>query len=69
MQIASSFKMAIHMFACIDTLKDMKMTRAILWLIVFGTNHINIGKLLGLLNIAGLVEIARGTSGKLLLDF
>lgn len=62
MQISSRFTMAIHMFACIDTFSDMKMTSDFMAASI-GTNPVIIRKLLGQLKAAGLVEVARGTGG------
>lgn len=62
MQISSRFTMAIHMFACIDTFKNQKMTSDIMATSI-GTNPVIIRKLLGQLKNAGLVEVARGTGG------
>lgn len=62
MQISSRFTMAIHMFACIDTFKDQKMTSDFMAGSI-GTNPVIIRKLLGRLKAAGLVEVARGTGG------
>ena len=62
MQISSRFTMAIHMFACIDTFSDMKMTSDFMAGSI-GTNPVIVRKLLGQLKAAGLVEVARGTGG------
>lgn len=62
MQISSRFTMAIHMFACIDTFNDQKMTSDFMAGSI-GTNPVIIRKLLGQLKTAGLVEVARGTGG------
>lgn len=62
MQISSRFTMAIHMFACIDTFADQKMTSDFMAGSI-GTNPVIIRKLLGQLKTAGLVEVARGTGG------
>ena len=62
MQISSRFTMAIHMFACIDTFNEMKMTSDFMAGSI-GTNPVIIRKLLGQLKTAGLVEVARGTGG------
>lgn len=62
MQISSRFTMAIHMFACIDTFKDMKMTSDFMAGSI-GTNPVIIRKLLQQLKAAGLVEVSRGTGG------
>ena len=62
MQISSRFTMAVHMFACIDTFSDMKMTSDFMAGSI-GTNPVIIRKLLGQLKAAGLVEVARGTGG------
>ena len=62
MQISSRFTMAIHMFACIDTFQDMKMTSDFMAGSI-GTNPVIIRKLLQQLKAAGLVEVSRGTGG------
>ena len=62
MQISSRFTMAIHMFACIDTFTDQKMTSVFLAGSI-GTNPVIIRKLLQQLKAAGLVEVSRGTGG------
>ena len=62
MQISSRFTMAIHMFACIDTFTDQKMTSDFLAGSI-GTNPVIIRKLLQQLKAAGLVEVSRGTGG------
>lgn len=54
--------MAIHMFACIDTFKDQKMTSNFMAGSI-GTNPVIIRKLLQQLKAAGLVEVSRGTGG------
>ena len=62
MQISSRFTMAIHMFACIDTFKDQKMTSDFMAGSI-GTNPVIVRKLLQQLKSAGLIEVARGTGG------
>lgn len=62
MQISSRFTMAIHMFACINTFVDRKMTSDFMAGSI-GTNPVIIRKLLQQLKTAGLVEVARGTGG------
>lgn len=62
MQISSRFTMAIHMFACIDTFADQKMTSDFMAGSI-GTNPVMIRKLLQQLKAAGLVEVARGPGG------
>ena len=62
MQISSRFTMAIHMFACIDTFTDQKMTSDFMAGSI-GTNPVIIRKLLQQLKAAGLIEVARGTGG------
>lgn len=62
MQISSRFTMAIHMFACINTFVDQKMTSDFMAGSI-GTNPVIIRKLLQQLKTAGLVEVARGTGG------
>ena len=56
MQISSRFTMAIHMFACIDVFKDMKMTSDFMAASI-GTNPVIIRKLLQQLKAAGLIEV------------
>lgn len=62
MQISSRFTMAIHMFACIDTFSDQKMTSDFMAGSI-GTNPVIIRKLLQQLKAAGLIEVSRGTGG------
>ena len=62
MQISSRFTMAIHMFACIDTFVDQKMTSNFMAASI-GTNPVIVRKLLQQLKAAGLVEVSRGTGG------
>lgn len=62
MQISSRFTMAIHMFACIDTFSDQKMTSDFMAASI-GTNPVIIRKLLQQLKAAGLIEVLRGTGG------
>lgn len=62
MQISSRFTMAIHMFACIDTFSDQRMTSDFMAASI-GTNPVIIRKLLQQLKAAGLVEVSRGTGG------
>lgn len=62
MQISSRFTMAIHMFACIDTFSDQKMTSDFMAASI-GTNPVIIRKLLQQLKAAGLVNVLRGTGG------
>lgn len=62
MQISSRFTMAIHMFTCIDTFSDQKMTSDFMAASI-GTNPVIIRKLLQQLKSAGLLEVARGTGG------
>lgn len=62
MQISSRFTMAIHMFACIDTFLDQKMTSDFMAASI-GTNPVIIRKLLQQLKAAGLIEVLRGTGG------
>ncbi len=62
MQISSRFTMAIHMFACIDTFSDQKMTSDFMAASI-GTNPVIIRKLLQQLKAAGLIEVQRGTGG------
>ena len=62
MQISSRFTMAIHMFTCIDTFSDKKMTSDFMAASI-GTNPVIIRKLLQQLKSAGLLIVARGTGG------
>mgnify|MGYP002771665545 CR=1 FL=1 len=62
MQISSRFTMAIHMFVCIDTFSDQKMTSDFMAGSI-GTNPVIIRKLLQQLKAAGLIEVSRGTGG------
>lgn len=62
MQISSRFTMAIHMFACIETFKDQKMTSDFMAASI-GTNPVIVRKLLQQLKAAGLIEVKRGTGG------
>jgi DNA-binding IscR family transcriptional regulator len=61
MQISSRFTMAIHMFTCIDTFTDQKMTSD--FMAGIGTNPVIIRKILQQLKAAGLIEVSRGTGG------
>ena len=62
MQISSRFTMAIHMFACIDTFTDQKMTSDFMAASI-GTNPVIVRKLLQQLKAAGLIEVSRGIGG------
>ena len=62
MQISSRFTMAIHMFACIDTFTDQKMTSDFMAASI-GTNPVIVRKLLQQLKAAGLIEVSGGTGG------
>ena len=62
MQISSRFTMAIHMFTCIDTFTDRKMTSDFMAASI-GTNPVIVRKLLQQLKAAGLIEVSRGTGG------
>lgn len=62
MQISSRFTMAIHMFACIDTFTDRKMTSDFMAASI-GTNPVIVRKLLQQFKAAGLIEVSRGTGG------
>lgn len=62
MQISSRFTMAIHMFACIDTFENQKMTSDFMAGSI-GTNPVIIRKLLQQLKTAGLIQVSRGTGG------
>ena len=54
--------MAIHMFACIDTFSDQKMTSDFMAASI-GTNPVIIRKLLQQLKAASLIDALRGTGG------
>ena len=54
--------MSIHMFACIDTFTDRKMTSDFMAASI-GTNPVIVRKLLQQLKAAGLIEVSRGTGG------
>ena len=62
MQISSRFTMAIHMFACINTFSNQKMTSDFMASSI-GTNPVIVRKILQQLKAAGLVQVARGTGG------
>ncbi|MGN1405898.1 MAG: Rrf2 family transcriptional regulator [Erysipelotrichaceae bacterium] len=62
MQISSRFTMAIHMFACIDTFKNRKVTSDFMAESI-GTNPVIIRKLLQQLKSYGLIDVQRGTGG------
>lgn len=62
MQISSKFTMAIHMFACINTFTEMKMTSDFMAESI-GTNPAIIRKLLQQLKAARLIKVSRGTGG------
>ncbi len=62
MQISSRFTIAIHMFACIDTFSDQKMTSDFMASSI-GTNPVIVRKILQQLKAADLIEVARGTGG------
>ena len=62
MQISSRFTMAIHMFACIDTFTDRKMTSDFMAASI-GTNPVIVRKLLQQLKASGLIEVSMGTGG------
>ena len=62
MQISSRFTIAIHMFACIDTFSDQKMTSDFMASSI-GTNPVIVRKILQQLKAANLIEVARGTGG------
>ena len=50
--------MAIHMFACIDTFSDQKMTSDFMAASI-GTNPVIVRKILQQLKAAGLIEVAK----------
>ena len=62
MQISSRFTMAIHMFACIDVFKDMKMTSDFMAASV-NVNPVVIRRLLQQLKKAGIINVKRGSGG------
>ena len=62
MQISGRFTMAIHMFTCIDTFSEQKMTSDFMAASI-GTNPVIVRKLLQQLKAAGLIEVSTGTGG------
>lgn len=62
MQISSRFTLAIHIFSCIDTFKNQKVTSDFLAKST-NVNPVIVRKILGQLKAAGLVEVQRGTGG------
>ena len=63
MQISSRFTIAIHIFTCIEALKDeYKMTSDFLALSI-NVNPVIIRRLLGQLREAGLINVQRGSGG------
>lgn len=54
--------MAIHMFVCIDTFSEQKMTSDFMASSI-GTNPVIVRKLLQQLKAAGLIKVSRGTGG------
>ena len=58
MQISSRFTMAIHMFACIDTFSDQRMTSDFMAASI-GTNPVIVRKILQQLKAAGLIEVGK----------
>ncbi len=56
MQISSRFTMAIHMFACIDTFSDQKMTSDFMAASI-GTNPVIIRKILQQLKAPVLLKL------------
>ncbi|WP_294561495.1 Rrf2 family transcriptional regulator [uncultured Traorella sp.] len=62
MQISSRFTIAIHIFCCIDTFKNEKITSEFLASSV-QVNPVIIRKILGQLKKAGLVQVHRGSGG------
>ena len=54
--------MAVHIFSCVKTFENEKMTSQFLSESI-GTNPVIIRKLLQQLKSAGLIEVARGTGG------
>ena len=63
MQISSRFTIAIHIFTCIEALKDeYKMTSDFLALSI-NVNPVIIRRLLGQLKEAGLITVQRGSGG------
>lgn len=63
MQITSRFTIAIHIFTCIEALKDeYKMTSEFLALSI-NANPVVVRRLLGQLREAGLITVQRGSGG------
>lgn len=63
MQISSRFTLAVHIFVCIDTLKDKYKITSDFLASSTNVNPVIIRKILGQLKAAGLVEVARGSGG------
>ena len=59
MQISSRFTMAIHMFACIDTFSDQKMTSDFMAASI-GTNPVIVRKILQQLRLLVLLRLQEG---------
>ena len=59
MQISSRFTMAIHMFACIDTFSDQKMTSDFMAASI-GTNPVIVRKILQQLRLLVLLKLQEG---------
>mgnify|MGYP000526402405 CR=1 FL=1 len=67
MQISSRFTIAVHIFACIDTFETQyKMTSEFLASSI-QVNPVVIRNLFGALQKAGILSVARGTGGAVLL--
>ncbi len=63
MQITSRFTVALHVFACVEALKNQRRATSELLAESVGTNPVVIRKLLSQLSKAGLIVVARGTGG------
>ena len=63
MQISSRFTVALHIFACVDVFKDDYKVTSDFLASSINTNPVIIRKILSQLKGAGLITVARGTSG------
>ena len=62
MQISSRFTVALHVFSCVETFKDQRVTSDFLAGSI-NTNPVVIRNILSQLRNAGLITVARGTGG------
>ena len=63
MQISSRFTIALHIFACVDTLKEEYKVTSDFLAASINTNPVIVRKILSQLKNAGLINVARGTGG------